>query len=519
MSIELFQTKDNLIELANLNDNSIDHFITDIPFNSNRNYVGNSDDEGVAQVLKDQWEGGVDTYIEALSKRLEHMTRCLKHGGNIIMHCDDTAGWQIETMLRKAKLVFRDRIMWGYAGGGISKSSLPHKHDFLFVFTNTTDRKYWKYTPIHRQFSAGTKKHPYHSTNSGGKLIDINKGTPISCIWSAREEDLARQVAEIEGFGFCKDPDFGSISPVGSQTIGKAVTEKPLALYQQVVYIYTDEGDSICDPYMGGGTTIMAAESLNRNSIGMDCDVTAYKRTVSRCKEAGYDYKENKDQSFVNVNSDVLDRHQWAARMIELYGGIPNPVKSGDKGIDGYNTDPSRLFQCKKTQFTGPNLREFIGSAELYIKKHGMKDVELVCVARGKDNSVGFTRASFADRAQFRLNNKDNYIKDIIFTTDQQIEDANAESKELILNLMGPKENKIRVDVTGPHKRIVRYSWCVKYEANQSSLFFQPDPVVIQTTVPELDLSSIKNVKQFNHLRCEIITSDGGKKVREMRLH
>lgn len=45
-------------------------------------------------------------------------------------------------------------------------------------------------------------------------------------------------------------------------------TEKPTELFKQL--IAANEGDSILDPFMGSGTTLLAAKYLNRNATGIE---------------------------------------------------------------------------------------------------------------------------------------------------------------------------------------------------------------------------------------------------------
>ncbi|MFH1591848.1 MAG: site-specific DNA-methyltransferase, partial [Candidatus Woesearchaeota archaeon] len=47
-------------------------------------------------------------------------------------------------------------------------------------------------------------------------------------------------------------------------------TQKPLELFKRLVEMATDEGDIVVDPFIGAGTTAMAAMQLNRNWIGID---------------------------------------------------------------------------------------------------------------------------------------------------------------------------------------------------------------------------------------------------------
>ena len=47
-------------------------------------------------------------------------------------------------------------------------------------------------------------------------------------------------------------------------------TQKPLKLMYRIIEKYTKEGDIICDPFMGSGTTGVACKQLNREFIGFE---------------------------------------------------------------------------------------------------------------------------------------------------------------------------------------------------------------------------------------------------------
>lgn len=50
-------------------------------------------------------------------------------------------------------------------------------------------------------------------------------------------------------------------------------TQKPVSLMEFLVSTYTNENDIVCDPFLGSGSTAVAAKRLNRNFIG--CDINS----------------------------------------------------------------------------------------------------------------------------------------------------------------------------------------------------------------------------------------------------
>ena len=47
-------------------------------------------------------------------------------------------------------------------------------------------------------------------------------------------------------------------------------SQKPLELIEKLIACSTDEGDTVLDPFLGSGTTAVAAESMNRRWIGIE---------------------------------------------------------------------------------------------------------------------------------------------------------------------------------------------------------------------------------------------------------
>jgi hypothetical protein len=71
---------------------------------------------------------------------------------------------------------------------------------------------------------------------------------------------------------------YGPIEP------GKHPTNKPLRLVRNFVEKFTDAGDVILDPFMGGGTTLVAAKQCGRYAIGIELEREHVETAIDRLK-------------------------------------------------------------------------------------------------------------------------------------------------------------------------------------------------------------------------------------------
>ena len=62
-------------------------------------------------------------------------------------------------------------------------------------------------------------------------------------------------------------------------------TQKSLALMTDLVKIHSNKGDVILDPFMGSGSTGVAAKQLDRNFIGIELDETYFNIAKNRIEE------------------------------------------------------------------------------------------------------------------------------------------------------------------------------------------------------------------------------------------
>ncbi len=65
---------------------------------------------------------------------------------------------------------------------------------------------------------------------------------------------------------------------------GKHPTQKPVALIERCLLASTNENDLVLDPFLGGGTTAVAAIKLKRGCVGIELDFAHIALAVKRCE-------------------------------------------------------------------------------------------------------------------------------------------------------------------------------------------------------------------------------------------
>ena len=75
----------------------------------------------------------------------------------------------------------------------------------------------------------------------------------------------------------------------GEKEHGKHPTQKPVALIERCLLASSNEGDLILDPFLGGGTTAVAAVRLARRCVGIEADEAHLNLSIARVGAAGRD--------------------------------------------------------------------------------------------------------------------------------------------------------------------------------------------------------------------------------------
>ncbi len=157
------------------------------------------------------------------------------------------------------------------------------------------------------------------------------------------ESGRKRYLDELEGETV--DSLWDDISPINSQAAERLgyPTQKPVALLERILKASSNENDLVLDPFCGCGTTIHAAEKLNRRWIGIDVTHLAVglirDRLTSAFPQAQFEV--------IGVPRDLAaarelaraDKHEfqlWALSMIVGAQPFKGGRKGADGGVDGY---------------------------------------------------------------------------------------------------------------------------------------------------------------------------------------
>jgi site-specific DNA-methyltransferase (adenine-specific) len=125
------------------------------------------------------------------------------------------------------------------------------------------------------------------SALSAGDLSPSNAEGASGFPAQAAERGPALATSRQSGESGDKSPHSTSIwtlpAPGGDEKVfGKHPTQKPVALIERCLLAATNEGDLVLDPFLGGGTTAVAAVRIKRGCVGVELDVAHFALAVRR---------------------------------------------------------------------------------------------------------------------------------------------------------------------------------------------------------------------------------------------
>lgn len=274
---------DNLELMQQLPDESINLIYCDVLYNTGKKFKDYDDNLGSPQQA-----------IEWYKPRLIEMIRLLKDTGNICLQCDYRLSPYIQILLNELSLIFQDKIIWkkGETGKGAKgKKILSKDYDEILYYTKSNIFTTNKINKPHDVVSL--KEYKYQ--DKGGYFKIVNLG-----MYSKLSVDKMKENGEIYTSRFGKEykkyyltdmnetclsdiwMDCHNLYNGENKEMINYDTQKPKALLERIVYMFSNQGDLVADFFVGSGTTCLVAKELNRNYLGCDINQKAIDITYNR---------------------------------------------------------------------------------------------------------------------------------------------------------------------------------------------------------------------------------------------
>jgi len=308
-------------------------------------------------------------YLSMMAPRLIELRRVLKPTGSIYLHCDPTASHYLKLLMDAVfgAKNFRNEIVWCYSIGGKSSKTFGRKHDIIFWYSKS---EVWIFNS-----EAPSVRIP-RKPDSHMKVITDKAGVTWQEKTDAKTGKTYRYPLDKVADDYWLNME--QLNREAAERLGYP-TQKPEALLERIIAASSNEGDIILDPFCGCGTTIAAAQKLNRRWIGIDITHLAIGLIKHRLQdtfgtEINSTYKvigEPTDLKSAEVlaKEDPFQFQYWA---LGLVGARPVEQKRGaDKGIDGRiyfhdEADKTKqiVLQVKGGHISSAHIRDLRGVLE-----------------------------------------------------------------------------------------------------------------------------------------------------------
>ena len=229
--------EDNLTFMRPLKDGSMKLIVTSPPYNIGKKY---------------ERRKPLDVYIGNQAQVISECVRLLHPNGSLCWqvgnHVDKGEIYPLDTILypifKQHGLKLRNRIIWHFGHGLHCQNRFSGRYETILWFTKS-DKYTFDLDPIRIPSKYPGKK--YYKGPNRGKLSGNPLGKNPSDIWE--------------------------IPNVKSNHVEKTIhpCQFPIELIERLALSMTEEGDSVFDPYVGVGTTVVAA--IKHGRAGYGCDV------------------------------------------------------------------------------------------------------------------------------------------------------------------------------------------------------------------------------------------------------
>lgn len=208
--------------------------VTDPPYNASNGGVNNPNNKtgGAYYKVNEKWDkfDNYSDYLDFTRKWVKEADKVLAPSGSIMICGSLHNIGEVIIALKELDYKFINLITWKKTNPmpNITKRTLTHSTEFVVWFAKSSG---WTFN------YKDMKKY-----NGGKQLRDV---------WE---------------FSLCQGPE----RIKGKNGRAAHPTQKPLELFSRLIEMGSNKEDIVLDPFMGSGTTAVAAEMINRNWIGID---------------------------------------------------------------------------------------------------------------------------------------------------------------------------------------------------------------------------------------------------------
>jgi len=238
--------KGDCIELfKNIPDDSVDVTFADPPFNLKKKYNSYQDSLDFQQ------------YLDWCEIWINEIVRVTKSSGSIFVHNIPRWLTYYANILNKIA-DFKHWISWDAPTAPMGKTLQPSHYGILFYAKDSKNNKFYEIRYPHKR----CRKCSYLLKDYGGKKEMLHPFGPLaSDVWT----DIHR----------VRHNKYRDNHPC----------QLPIHLLERIILMSSDEGDIVLDPFIGTGTTAIAAKRLGRKYIGFDIDENYVKITKKKLEK------------------------------------------------------------------------------------------------------------------------------------------------------------------------------------------------------------------------------------------
>ena len=255
--------------LNKVDDSSVQLVVTSPPYNIGKEY------EKDVRLSLDQYLEWLEPIIDQLcSKVAENGSVCWQVGNYVKDGEVFPLDLYFYEMFRKNGLKLRNRIIWHYNFGLNARRRFSGRYETLLWFTKSDDYTF-NLDPVRVPQLYPGKRHSAKKGDRAGKLSGNPLGKNPSDFWEFSGEQF------FENNPIWELPNVKSNHPEKTQH----PCQFPSELVERCILAFSNEGDLVLDPFVGSGTTVIAAIKYNRVGLGIDKSAEYAKLARQRIKQ------------------------------------------------------------------------------------------------------------------------------------------------------------------------------------------------------------------------------------------